>query len=144
MNRAGPSRIGPSYPQRSTPSTSATNVKREEAILVNSDSEPDVIMIDGDSDSDIEFLGMVSKEDKAKDNGKGVPIINGTSATPIIPLATYSVLQDIDVDTDSESLPDGFELWDPTTPVRSTVPAVVSKPETLEGEQPELECGSLY
>ncbi|CAE6449305.1 unnamed protein product [Rhizoctonia solani] len=140
MNRAGPSRMGPSYPQRSTSSTSATNVKREEAILVDSDSEPDVIMIDGDSDSDIEFLGMVSKEDKAKDNGKSVPILNGTSVTPIIPLATYSNLQDVDIDTDDESLPDGFELWDPTTPVRSTVPAIVSKPETLENEQHELYC----
>ncbi|CAE6476453.1 unnamed protein product [Rhizoctonia solani] len=138
MNRAGPSRMGPSYPPRHAFSSSAPVVKREEAIVVGSDSEHDVIMIDGDSDSDIEFLGMVSKEDKVEGNGKSVPILNGTSATPIIPLATYSASQDLDVDTDDESPPDGFELWDPTTPVRSTVPAIVSKPEIVKKEQPEL------
>ncbi|CAE6433954.1 unnamed protein product [Rhizoctonia solani] len=138
MNRSGPSRMGPSHPQKPASSKSTPTVKREEAIVVGSDSEPDVIMIDGDSDSDIEFIGMVSKEDKVKGSGRSVPILNGTSATPIIPLATYSASQDLDVDTDDESLPDGFELWDPTTPVRSTVQAIVSKPETVKEEQPEL------
>ncbi|CAE6521636.1 unnamed protein product [Rhizoctonia solani] len=138
MKRVGPSRMGPSYPQIPASSASAIIVKREtETIVVDSDSEPDVIMIE-DSDSDIEFVGMVSKEDKAMDNKRSVPIINGTSATPIIPLATYSAPQDLDTDADDESLPEGFELWDPTTPVRSTVPAVVSQPETIGEERPEL------
>ncbi|CAE6504080.1 unnamed protein product [Rhizoctonia solani] len=143
MNHAGPSRMGPSHPQRPSSSRSTSVVKREEVIIVDSDSEPDVIVLDGDSDSDIEFVGVVSKEDRSKDNGRSVPILNGTSATPIIPLATYYVPQDLDIDTDDESLPDGFELWDPTTPVRSTVPAVVSRPETVKKEQPELSKGYI-
>ncbi|KAJ1311115.1 hypothetical protein OPQ81_009616 [Rhizoctonia solani] len=130
--------MDPSYPQRRAFSTTATNIKREEAIVVDSDSEPEVIMIDEDSDSDIEFVGIVSKEDRARDSIRSIPIVNGTSATPIIPLATYSAPQDRDIDTDDESLPDGFELWDPATPVRSTVPAVISKPDTVEDEEPKL------
>ncbi|CAE6418982.1 unnamed protein product [Rhizoctonia solani] len=139
MNRVRPSRMGPSHLERPPPSTSVVNVKREE-IIIDSDSDPDVIMVDADSDSDIEFVGVVSKQDRSTDNGKNVPILNGTSATSIIPLITHYMSQDLDVDTDDESLPEGFELWDPTTPVRSTVPAIVSKPETIGDERPELYC----
>ncbi|QRW19395.1 WD40 domain-containing protein [Rhizoctonia solani] len=138
MNRVGASRMGSSHLQRPTSSTSAINVKREE-IIIDSDSEPDVIMLDGDSDSDIEFVGVVSKQNRALDNGKSIPILNGTSATSIIPLDTHSITQDLGVDTDEESLPEGFELWDPTTPVRSTVPAVAPNHEIIQNEQPEMQ-----
>ncbi|GAB1518848.1 hypothetical protein RhiTH_001913 [Rhizoctonia solani] len=115
MNRVGASRMGSSHLQRPTSSTSAINVKREE-IIIDSDSEPDVIMLDGDSDSDIEFVGVVSKQNRALDNGKN-----------------------LGVDTDEESLPEGFELWDPTTPVGSTVPAVAPNHEIIQNEQPEMQ-----
>ncbi|KAF8760992.1 WD40 repeat-like protein [Rhizoctonia solani] len=137
MNRVGASRMGSSHLQRPTSSTSAINVKREE-IIIDSDSEPDVIMLDGDSDSDIEFVGVVGKQNRTLDNGKSIPILNGTSATSIIPLDTHSITQDLGVDTDEESLPEGFELWDPTTPVRSTVPAVAPNHEIIQNEQPEM------
>lgn len=69
---AGPSRAGPSSRQNGSSLVRQNTAvkhdvgrgpptKHESAIVVDSDSDPEVIVIGGDSDSDIEFVGMRSK-----------------------------------------------------------------------------------
>ncbi|KAG9128461.1 hypothetical protein FRC07_011218 [Ceratobasidium sp. 392] len=113
-------------------------------MIIDSASEPEINLVDSSDSSDIEIIGIGLSHPTAKpapprpasDSGQN----NVPAKTEIIDLSmdefvdkslSAAISQQVEGDSfsDDESVPEGFELWDPTTPVpmTRTVPAQICK-----------------